>query len=203
MSHDPTAAHFAGTPDPIARFAEALARAQETEADVPSAASLATVDPEGHPSARVVLVRGVDARGFSFYTNYRSRKGEHLAENPHAALCVHWKSLGHQVRIEGRVGMLSAKESDAYFASRPQRSQLAAIASEQSRPLEDRAAMQARFDELVVEHGDRPAPRPTWWGGYRLVPARIEFWYHGDHRLHDRVLYSRDGVGWRVARQWP
>jgi pyridoxamine 5'-phosphate oxidase len=189
--------------DPIARFRAALARAQETEPDVPNAAALATADARGRPSVRMVLVQAADERGFAFFTNYGSRKGRELGENPHAALCLHWKTLGEQVRVEGTVTRLSAEESDAYFAARPQESQLAAIASEQSRPLADRAELEQRFAELQARYGDSLPPRPSGWGGFRLYPSAIEFWYHRDHRLHHRELFERDGAGWRTTLLQP
>lgn len=190
-------------PDPIVRFNEALARARGSERDVPDAAALATADARGRPSVRMVLVKTADERGFVFFTSYKSRKAAELAENPHAALCFHWKSLGEQVRIEGRVEFVSAEESDAYFGSRPQRSQLAAIASEQSGLLESREELEQRFAALCAEHGEQNPPRPPTWGGYRLVPERIEFWYHRDDRLHHRVLYVRIPEGWDTSLLYP
>ncbi len=190
--------------DPIERFREALARAEKSEPDVPNAAVLASVDTEGRPSARVVLIRGVDERGFAFYTNYRSRKARELDEQRHAALCVHWKTLGEQVRIEGDVTRVSEADSDAYFASRPRESQLAALASRQSENLDSRAELDRRFAELTAQHAGQPVPRPPFWGGYRLRAERIEFWFHGEHRLHNRVLYERDPAGaWRERLLYP
>jgi pyridoxamine 5'-phosphate oxidase len=189
--------------DPIALFRDALARAEQSEPDVPTACVLATADARGRPSARVVLLRGVDERGFCFYTSYESRKARELAENPRAALCFHWKSLREQVRVEGTIERVSAAESDAYFASRPQPSQLAAIASQQSAPLPGRDVLERRYQQLRAEHGEALPPRPDGWGGYRLLPERIEFWHHGDHRLHHRVLYERHGDGWRSGLLYP
>lgn len=183
------------TIEPIARFVEALARAVTAEPDVPEAAVLATVDANGQPSARVVLIRGVDARGFRFFTNYASQKGRELAHNPRAALCVHWKSLHEQVRIEGTTERLPASESDAYFAARPHESQLAALAS--------KSELEHRFAALVTEHGAVSPPRPEGWGGYLLVPQRIEFWREGPHRLHERERYERTVGGWRVGLVYP
>jgi pyridoxamine 5'-phosphate oxidase len=189
--------------DPIVRFNEALKRAETSEPDVPNAMALATADARGRPSVRMVLLKGADERGFVFYTNYESKKGRELADNPHAALCFHWKSLGEQVRVEGRIERVTAAENDAYFASRPLKSQLAAIASDQSQELESRELLEQRFSELVARYGDEPAPRPETWGGYRLVPERIEFWYHEDDRLHRRVLYERVADGWTTSLLYP
>lgn len=190
-------------PDPIARFQEAFGRARTSERDVPDAAALATADARGRPSVRMVLVKRADEDGFWFFTSYESKKGRDIAENPYAALCFHWKSLGEQVRVEGRVERASETDSDAYFASRPQKSQLAALASEQSGALASRDKLEQRFAELCARYDDQPPPRPSWWGGYRLVPERIEFWYHRDDRLHHRVLYTRDGESWTAALLYP
>lgn len=189
--------------DPIARFTDALARAEASEPDVPSAVTLATVDPEGKPAARIVLLRGVDERGFVFHTNYRSRKARELDEHGHAALCIHWKTLGEQVRIEGTVARLSEEESDAYWNGRPQESQLAALASLQSEPLESRATLEARFAALQREHGTAPVPRPAHWGGYRVTPTTIEFWTHREHRLHHRELFTKTPDGWSKSLLYP
>ena len=184
--------------DPLARFAEAFARARQTEPHDPTAMSLATATPAGAPSVRIVLLKEVDARGFVFYTNRDSRKGEELHANPQAALCLYWPMLGEQVRVEGTVEPTSDEESDAYFATRPRESQLGAWASQQSRPLQTHALLHERFVALQAQHHERPVPRPRWWGGYRLIPQRIEFWKNGAHRLHHREVYLRDGAGWRV-----
>lgn len=189
-------------PDPIALFQEALARAERSEPDVPNAVALATADALGRPSVRMVLLKQGDARGFVFFTNYRSQKARDLAENPQAALCFHWKTLGEQIRVEGRVEQVSDEESDAYFASRPLRSQLAAIASDQSAWLERRELLEERFAELSREH-EGAVERPSFWGGYLLVPDRIEFWHHRSDRLHHRVLYARDGAHWKRSLLYP
>ncbi len=191
------------TEDPIVRFRHALERAEAAEPDVPSAMTLATVDEAGFPSARVVLLRGVDAGGFVFYTSYQSRKGRELEANPRAALCFHWKSLREQVRVGGTVERVSDAESDAYFASRPQPSQLAALASDQSAPLPDRATLESRHAALVARYGGASAPRPAAWGGFRLRPQRIEFWRHGEHRLHHRELFERCAEGWSHTLLYP
>jgi pyridoxamine 5'-phosphate oxidase len=190
--------------DPIARFADALARAERSEPALPNAVTLATADATGRPSARVVLLKGTDARGFVFYTSYESQKARDLEQNPRAALCFHWKSLGEQVRVEGRVERVTPAESDAYFATRPQPSQLAAIASWQSAPLSSRAELEERFAALDRRYAGAPAPRPPTWGGYRLVAERVEFWFHRESRLHHRVLYELDAAGgWRVSLLFP
>ena len=184
--------------DPMARFAEAFARAKQTEPHDPTAMSLATATPDGAPSVRMVLLKGVDPRGFVFYTNRDSRKGVELKANGRAALCLYWPALGEQVRVEGTVERTGDDESDAYFASRPRDSQLGAWASRQSRPLAAHDLLLERFADLQADYQDRDIPRPRWWGGYRVIPERIEFWKSGPHRLHKRELYTRDGDGWRV-----
>jgi len=199
--------------DPIARFQETLARALAgVDAGVspafasadPTAVTLATADARGRPSARVVLLKGVDAGGFVFYTNRESQKGRELAENPFAGLCFLWPALGEQVRVEGAVEVVPDAESDAYFASRPRESQLGAWASDQSRPLESRDALLARLRALESRYADAVVPRPAHWGGYRIVPSRIEFWKEGAFRIHDRDVYRRDaGAGWRLEKLYP
>ena len=183
--------------DPITEYLSAAERARAHQVDT-APVSLGTVDAAGHPAVRIVLLRGVDERGFAFFTNYNSRKGRELSANPHAALCVHWVALDEQIRIEGSVTRLSDAESDEYFASRPRGSQLGAWASRQSRPLAAHDLLLERFADLQADYQDRDIPRPRWWGGYRVIPERIEFWKSGPHRLHKRELYTRDGDGWRV-----
>jgi pyridoxamine 5'-phosphate oxidase len=184
-------------PDPIALVQEALARAKAAAKHDHLAMALATADKTGAPSVRMVLLRGIDARGLCFYTNRQSRKGDDLAANPRAALCLYWPDIDEQIRVEGTVEQVTDAESDAYFASRARESQLGAWSSRQSRPLESRAILLERFEDLTADYGDKPIPRPRWWGGYRVVPARIELWKAGKHRLHERTLYVREGEGWR------
>ena len=188
--------------DPITEFLSAVERAQSHQVDT-APVTLATVDAEGRPSIRMVLLRGVDHRGFVFHTNYNSRKGRELATNPHAALCFHWVALDEQIRIEGTVERLPADESDAYFASRPRGSQLGAWASAQSDVLPSRETLEEQYREVERRFEGQPVPRPAFWGGFRLTPRRIEFWYGRPDRLHDRVVYTRDGQAWRIERLYP
>ena len=191
--------------DPIAEFLDAFAAAKarvEPPYD-PTACTLATADAAGRPSARVVLLKHADPRGFVFYTNYGSRKARQLAENPWAALTFHWAPLKRQVRVEGKVEKVPAAESDAYFATRNHGSRIGAWASRQSEPLSSRAHLVARVARLEVRFAGGEVPRPEFWGGFRLVPERIEFWWNQLHRLHDRLLYRRDGDGWTVERLYP
>jgi pyridoxamine 5'-phosphate oxidase len=189
--------------DPIARFEEAFARASESESFDPTRAALATVDSGGRPAVRFVLVRRVSAEGFCFFTNYGSEKARHLDATPHAALAFHWASIDMQVRVEGSVERLDAEGSDSYFASRPRGNQIAAWASEQSRPLESREVLETRFSEVQTRFEGREVPRPDFWGGYRVVPRRLEFWISRDDRLHDRWQYTRDADRWQVQRLQP
>ena len=190
-------------PDPIARFEEVFARASVSPPMDHTAMSLATSTPAGKPSVRIVLLHGLDARGFVFYTNYEGRKGTELEANPSAALCFYWPWLDEQVRVEGRVTRLSDAESDAYFASRPRGKQIGAWASMQSRPLASREALVDRVTEVETRYAGRDVPRPPFWGGYRIAPERIEFWRAGEYRLHDREVYTREGEGWKVERLYP
>ena len=165
--------------------------------------TLATATSDGSPSARILFLRGADQRGFVIYTNYDSRKGRQLAENPRAALVVHWKELERQVCIEGDVEQLSPQESDAYFASRPLESQLGAWASQQSQPLDSAETLAARVESYRARFQGSPVPRPLHWGGYRVVPNRIEFWQGAPGRLHDRFVYLRSATGWNWMRLNP
>jgi len=190
-------------PDPIELFRAWLAEAGESEPNDPTAMALATADAEGRPSLRMVLLKGVEAGGFVFYTNLESRKGEQLAANPQAALLFHWKSLRRQVRVEGAVSPVTPAEADAYFASRPRQSQIGAWASQQSRPLESRFALEKRVAYYGTKHAVGSVPRPPHWSGFRIEPRRIEFWQDGAFRLHDRVVYHRREGGWRTERLYP
>ncbi len=165
--------------------------------------TLATATPAGLPSARMVLLKGVDARGFLFFTNYESRKARQLESNPHAALVFYWHAAQRQVRITGRVIKLSAAESDAYFATRPRESRLAALASRQSAVIESRAALESRYAELAAKYPNAAPPRPIHWGGYRVHPDEIEFWQQGPHRLHDRLRYRKRRGAWILERLSP
>jgi pyridoxamine 5'-phosphate oxidase len=189
--------------DPLAQFARWYGEAQETEGPLPDAVTLATATPAGHPSLRMVLLKGFDAHGFVFYTNFRSRKGRELARNPRAALLFYWGEIGRQVRIDGRVEKLMARESDEYFATRPRGSQLSAWASPQSTLVAGRGALERRVAAFARKYPDA-VPRPPQWGGYRLVPEAFEFWQGREDRLHDRILYRRvRGGRWRIGRLAP
>ena len=191
------------TPDPIAEFEKAVANAEAHGVDTTPAA-LATADTDGRPSNRMVLLRGVDERGFVFHTNYKSRKARELEANPYAALCFHWPTLEEQIRIEGAVERLPADESDAYFAGRPRGSQLGAWTSAQSEVLASREQFDAEYAATEARFaGQTMVPRPPFWGGYRLKPTQIEFWYGRTSRLHDRILYVKNGPTWAVRRLYP
>jgi pyridoxamine 5'-phosphate oxidase len=189
----------------LATFAELLERARAAADPEPGAMTLATCDAQGRVSARIVLLKGVDARGFRFFTNRLSAKGEQLAAHPGVALCFHWKTLPGQVqvRVEGRAEFLSDAESDAYFATRSRGSQVGAWASRQSRVLPDRAEFEARIAGIEQRFAGSEVPRPPHWGGYLVVPDRIEFWYGADFRLHERVLYERAGDSWSRRLLYP
>lgn len=193
--------------DPFARFAAWMAEATRSEPNDPNAVCLATCTPEGRPSARMVLLKGVDPRGFVFYTNLESRKGRELAANPHAALCFHWKTLARSVRVEGPVEPVGTEEADAYYASRARGSRIGAWASRQSRPLEGRWALEKAVAEYTLKFGLGEIPRPEFWSGFRLLPERIEFWRDMPFRLHDRQVFHREGPaergGWRVEALYP
>jgi pyridoxamine 5'-phosphate oxidase len=181
--------------DPFSLFKEWFAEAEAAEVNDANAMSVATVAADGRPSVRVVLLKALDDRGFSFFTNTHSRKGQHLAVNQVAGINFHWKSLRRQVRIDGIVEMVTAAEADAYFASRPHGSQVGAWASQQSRPLDNRATLEQAVRDAEARFGDGPVPRPPHWSGYRVVPDLIEFWQDREYRLHDRITFTRSGGG--------
>ena len=189
--------------DPFEIFDVWLREAEAAEPNDPNALSLATVGEDGMPSARMVLLKGHDARGFVFYTNYESRKGEQLLAHPKAAMLFHWKSLRRQVRIEGEVEQVSAGEADDYFASRPKQSQIGAWASEQSRPLKGRFELEKRVALFGARYAVGQVPRPPHWSGFRVIPRLIEFWQDGAFRLHDRLVYKRSEGGWTTERLFP
>ncbi|MFA7429467.1 MAG: pyridoxamine 5'-phosphate oxidase [Rhodospirillaceae bacterium] len=195
---------------PFDLFARWMAAAEGAEPNDPNAMNLATCTPEGRPSSRMVLLKGLDGdevplaeRGFVFYTNLESDKGTQLRDNPWAALCFHWKTLRVQIRVEGRASPVSDAEADAYYASRARDSRIGAWASQQSRPLEGRFELEARIAKYAAKFGLGDIPRPDHWSGFRIVPDRIEFWRDRPFRLHDRLVYHREADGWRTERLYP
>lgn len=188
--------------DPIKLFRAWMREAEAGEPNDPNAVALATATADGAPSVRMVLLKGLDERGFAFYTNAESQKGVELAQNPRAAMCFHWKSLRRQVRVEGLVSELPDAETDAYFHSRSRGSQVGAVASRQSRPLTSREALEEQVRSVEDRYPDE-VPRPAFWRGYVLWPERIEFWVNGAERLHDRFLFLRAGNGWTRERLYP
>ena len=202
--HDPAALSEASLGrDPIAALRAWLDEARAAGVVFPEAAALATADAEGRPGVRHVLVKGVDERGLAFYTNRESRKGRHLAENPSAAIALYWRELDRQVTARGPVTPMSDEDSFAYFRSRPREARIGAWASQQSRPVASREALDAAFAELDARFPGDDVPLPPHWGGYRLEPETFEFWTGREHRLHDRFRYKRERDAWRLERLWP
>lgn len=189
--------------DPIALFATWYGEVLKSDLTTPTAVTLATADGDGRPTARMVLLKGFDAHGFVFYTNTESRKGGAMSANPRAALCFYWPPFGRQVRVEGAVEPVSDEEADAYFASPPKDSQIGAWASAQSRPLEGRFALEKSVARYAARFAIGKVPRPPHWSGFRVAPERIEFWAEGAFRLHDRLVFSRNGDGWASQRLFP
>lgn len=198
-----TDSDFTTRAEPFALFAEWLADATKSELNDPNALALATVDADGLPDVRMVLLKGLDDRGFVFFTNFESAKGREIIGSMKAAMCFHWKSLRRQVRVRGPVEIVSNEEADAYFASRPRGSRIGAWASKQSRPLESRFALEKAVAEFTARHAIGEIPRPAYWSGFRIVPSQIEFWHDRPFRLHDRVVFTRNGDGWDKARLYP
>jgi pyridoxamine 5'-phosphate oxidase len=194
---------FTESAEPFALFAEWLGEATRSEPNDPNAMALATVDADGLPDVRMVLLKGFDTDGFVFYSHTASAKGRELAANPKAALLFHWKSLRRQVRVRGPVTPVSDAEADAYFATRPKQSQLGAWASKQSQPLESRMAFEKAIALVAAKYALGAVPRPPGWSGWRIIPQAIEFWHDRPFRLHDRILFTRDGGDWRKTRLYP
>jgi pyridoxamine 5'-phosphate oxidase len=194
---------FASIADPFSLFAEWLGEAEASEINDPNAMALATVDSDGMPNLRMVLLKGYDQDGFVFFTNFESAKGKELLAHPKAALCLHWKSLRRQIRVRGTVAEVSGAEADAYFGSRPRGARIGAWASQQSRPLESRFALEKAVASYTAKFGVGEVPRPEYWSGFRITPVAIEFWRSGTFRLHDRIVFTRTGDGWAKTRLYP
>ncbi|MFB2550879.1 pyridoxamine 5'-phosphate oxidase [Ensifer soli] len=198
-----TSGDFTDANDPVSLFGDWLTEAQATEVNDPSAVALGTVDEEGMPNVRMVLLKDHDARGFVFYTNFESAKGREILSSRKAAMCFHWKTLRRQVRIRGAVEVVTDAEADAYYDSRPLQSRIGAWASKQSRPLESRFALEKAAAAYAAKFALGAVPRPEHWSGFRVMPETIEFWKDGAFRLHDRIVFARDGEGWSKTRLYP
>lgn len=199
-----TVGDFTNRSDPLGLFAEWLGDAEKSEPNDPNALALSTVDESGLPDVRMVLLKGFDADGFVFYTNFGSAKGKQILATGKAAMCFHWKSLRRQVRLRGAMSIVSEAEADAYFEQRPRGSRIGAWASKQSQPLESRFALEKRVAEFTAKHAVGHVPRPEWWSGFRLKPSTIEFWHDRPFRLHDRVVFTlKDGGTWETTRLYP
>jgi pyridoxamine 5'-phosphate oxidase len=190
-------------PDPVERFLAWMEDARAAGVVFPEAAALATADADGRPAVRHVLVKIVDERGLTFFTNRESRKGRHLAENPNAALAFYWREIDRQVCVTGAAAPIADEESSAYFSTRPREARLGAWASLQSRPVGSRSELDAAYAAVSARFPDDDVPLPQHWGGYRVEPETVEFWLGREHRLHDRFRYAREGSGWRLERLWP
>ena len=198
-----TTGDFTEAAEPFRLFAAWLQDATKSEPNDPNGVALATVDEDGMPDVRMVLLKGFDEEGFVFYTNFESAKGRELLSTMKAAMCFHWKSLRRSVRVEGAAEQVTGEEADAYFASRPRASQIGAWASQQSRPLEGRFELEKRVAQFTARFGLGSVPRPPYWSGFRVVPRRIEFWEDRPFRLHDRFVFHRRGEGWETEQLYP
>ncbi|MFN3319293.1 MAG: pyridoxamine 5'-phosphate oxidase [Allorhizobium sp.] len=198
-----TTGDFTEESEPFALFATWLKDAEASEINDPNAVALATVDADGLPNVRMVLLKGFDVRGFVFYTNFESQKGQEILGQKKAAMCFHWKSLRRQIRLRGEVEVVSDAEADEYYESRPLGSRIGAWASKQSRPLEGRFALEKAVAEYTAKYALGNVPRPPHWSGFRIIPSSIEFWHDRKFRLHDRIEFRRDGDGWSKVRMYP
>ncbi|WEX11950.1 pyridoxamine 5'-phosphate oxidase [Chelativorans sp. AA-79] len=204
MKNDLKQVDFTEAGEPFRLFAKWLQDAERSEPNDPNATALATVDPDGMPNIRMVLLKGFDERGFVFYTNFESTKGQEILSSMKAAMCFHWKSLRRQVRVRGPVEKVTGEEADAYYVSRPRGSRIGAWASKQSRPLENRFALEKAVAEYTAKFAVGEIPRPDYWSGFRIKPMSIEFWHDRPFRLHDRIIFTREGDGsWLKTRLYP